>query len=66
VALALIGMQRTGTARVLASRAENGDVDHIFLTSIVDARGILRVQYLGVRFDPEEFRHDLVGLLNEL
>jgi protein SCO1/2 len=50
---------------VYASKAENGDVDHTFLTSIVDARGILRVQYLGVRFDPEEFRHDLVRLLNE-
>jgi protein SCO1/2 len=50
---------------VYASKAENGDVDHTFLTSIVDARGILRVQYLGVRFDPEEFRRDLLSLLKE-
>jgi protein SCO1 len=50
---------------VYASRSESGDVDHTFLTSIVDPRGALRVQYLGVRFDPEEFRGDLLSLLNE-
>ena len=50
---------------VYAAKAENGDVDHTFLTSIVDSRGILRVQYLGVRFDPEEFRRDLVSLTKE-
>ena len=50
---------------VFASKSANGDVDHTFLTSIVDRRGILRVQYLGVRFDPEEFRRDLLSLLKE-
>jgi protein SCO1 len=50
---------------VYASKTETGDVDHTFLTSIVDPRGILRVQYLGVRFDPEEFRRDLLSLANE-
>jgi protein SCO1/2 len=50
---------------VFASKNANGDVDHTFLTSIVDPRGILRVQYLGVRFDPEEFRRDLLSLLKE-
>jgi protein SCO1/2 len=50
---------------VYAAKNENGDVDHTFLTSIIDPRGILRVQYLGVRFDPEEFRRDLLSLLNE-
>ncbi len=50
---------------VYALRSENGDVDHTFLTSVVDRHGILRVQYLGVRFDPEEFRHDLLSLLKE-
>jgi protein SCO1/2 len=50
---------------VFASKTENGDVDHTFLTSIIDPRGILRVQYLGVRFDPEEFRRDLLSLLQE-
>ena len=27
--------------------------------------GIMRVQYLGYRFDEEEFRHDLLDLVNE-
>jgi protein SCO1/2 len=47
---------------VYASKTENGDVEHTFLTSIIDSNGILRVQYLGVRFDPEEFRRDLLSL----
>jgi len=50
---------------VFASKTANGDIEHSFLTSIIDQRGILRVQYLGVRFDPEEFRRDLVSLLRE-
>jgi protein SCO1 len=50
---------------VFASKSANGDVDHTFLTSIVDRRGILRAQYLGVRFDPNEFRRDLLSLLQE-
>ena len=50
---------------VFASELANGDIEHSFLTSIVDRRGILRVQYLGVRFDPEEFRRDLVSLMRE-
>jgi protein SCO1/2 len=29
---------------VFASKAENGNIDHTFLTSIIDPRGILRVQ----------------------
>src|SRR6478735_4351078 len=48
---------------VYASKTANGDVEHTFLTSIVDPHGILRVQYLGGRFDPEEFRRDLLSLL---
>jgi protein SCO1/2 len=50
---------------VFASKSTDGNVDHTFLTSIVDRRGILRVQYLGARFDPDEFRRDLLGLLQE-
>jgi protein SCO1 len=50
---------------VFASRNTSGDIEHTFLTSIVDRHGILRVQYLGVRFDPEEFRRDLLSLLRE-
>ncbi|UCD69753.1 MAG: SCO family protein [Betaproteobacteria bacterium] len=41
------------------------DVDHTFLTSIVDQSGILRVQYLGWRFDPDEFVGDLRSLVHE-
>lgn len=40
-----------------------GDIEHTFLTSLVDPEGMLRVQYLGVRFDPEEFRSDLLSLV---
>jgi protein SCO1 len=47
---------------VFASQAANRDIDHSFLTSIVDQAGVLRVQYVGVRFDPDEFRRDLVSL----
>ena len=41
------------------------DVDHTFLTSIVDQSGTLRVQYLGWRFDPQEFVGDLKSLVHE-
>jgi protein SCO1/2 len=50
---------------VFAAKNADGGVDHTFLTSIIDRDGALRVQYLGVRFDPEEFRRDLVSLLKE-
>ena len=42
-----------------------GDFDHTFLTSVVDQRGTLRVQYMGVRFDPDELLRDLQSLLQE-
>ena len=42
-----------------------GDVDHTFLTSLVDQSGTLRVQYLGVRFDSDELLQDLQTLLRE-
>jgi protein SCO1/2 len=50
---------------VFAAKAANGNVDHTFLTSIVDRRGILRVQCLGTSFDPEVFQLDLLSLLKE-
>lgn len=43
-----------------------GDVDHTFLTSLIDREGILRVQYLGVRFSPAELLGDLRSLLQEM
>jgi len=50
---------------VYAAKNAEGDVEHSFLTSIVDQHGIIRVQYLGVRFDPEEFRRDLLSVMKE-
>ena len=34
---------------VFASRMTGGDVDHTNLISVVDPRGMMRVQYLGIR-----------------
>jgi protein SCO1/2 len=50
---------------VVARSAPRGDVDHTFLTSLVDREGVLRVQYMGVRFDPDELLGDLRSLLAE-
>jgi protein SCO1/2 len=50
---------------VYYKKQANGDVDHTFLTSLVDQRGTLRVQYMGVRFDSDELRRDLQSLLQE-
>lgn len=47
---------------VFAAQTPEGSLDHTNLTSLIDPRGMLRVQYLGVRFDPEAFRHDLLSL----
>ena len=48
-----------------AKRNKPGDVDHLFLTSLIDRKGMLRVQYLGYRFDPDEMLRDVRGLLRE-
>jgi len=50
---------------VFALKKESGEVNHSSLTSIVDQDGFLRVQYFGVRFDPGEFRRDLLRLVKE-
>jgi protein SCO1/2 len=42
-----------------------GDVDHTFLTSLVDQHGTIRVQYMGIRFDSTELLHDLRSVLQE-
>ncbi len=55
-------LQRYG---VYARKTATGDFDHTFLTSLIDPESNLRVQYLGYRFDPEEFRHDLLDLVDE-
>jgi protein SCO1/2 len=48
---------------VFAMPASNDLVDHTFLTSLVDPEGVLRVQYIGYRFDPEAFMADLLSLV---
>jgi protein SCO1/2 len=50
---------------VAVGPAADGQVDHTLLTTLVDRQGVMRVQYLGYRFDEEEFRHDLQDLVNE-
>jgi len=50
---------------VYFSRAADGSVEHTQLTSLIDGKGELRVQYLGARFDPAEFRRDLQKLAAE-
>jgi protein SCO1 len=47
-------------------KTPRGDVDHTFLTSLVDQSGILRVQYMGVKFNPDEMLTDLRSLLAEV
>jgi protein SCO1 len=46
-------------------KTPRGAVDHTFLTSLIDPSGTLRVQYLGVRFDPEELLRDVQALVQE-
>jgi protein SCO1/2 len=50
---------------VAVAPAADGQVDHTLLTTLIDRHGTMRVQYLGYRFDEEEFRHDLQSLVNE-
>lgn len=48
-----------------AKRIRPGDVDHLFLTSLIDRKGMVRVQYLGYRFEPDEMLRDVRALLRE-
>lgn len=48
---------------VVAIENTEGFVDHNLVTSLVDPGGMLRVQYLGMRFDAGEFRRDLLSLM---
>ena len=65
----------TGTAEEIAAVAHaygvvfekrpDGEVVHSLLTSISDRSGTMRVQYMGMAFDPDEFEHDLRDLMAE-
>jgi protein SCO1/2 len=48
---------------IFYKKMTRGDVDHTFLTSLVDQSGTLRVQYMGIRFNPDEMLRDLRSLL---
>lgn len=48
-----------------ARRRSTGEIDHLTLTSLIDRRGRLRVQYLGTRFRDDEMLRDLHALLAE-
>lgn len=50
---------------IFYKKTARGDVDHTFLTSLVDRNGTLRVQYMGVKFDADEMLRDLQSLLGE-
>jgi protein SCO1 len=50
---------------VYYKKTPRGDVDHTFLTSLVDQNGTLRVQYMGVKFNPDEMLRDLQSLMKE-
>jgi protein SCO1/2 len=50
---------------VFFDKKADGSVDHTQLTTLIDPEGQMRVQYLGARFDPEEFRHDLTSLIEK-
>jgi protein SCO1/2 len=50
---------------IFFSRNQDGSIDHTQLTTLVDPGGQMRVQYLGGRFDADEFRHDLMSLIDK-
>jgi len=50
---------------IFARKNPRGDIDHTFLTSLIDHDGVLRVQYLGTRFNPDELLGDVRKLLGE-
>ncbi len=50
---------------VYHDQPSGGDVQHNLLTSLIDRSGILRVQYMGERFDPNELLQDLRALMAE-
>ena len=50
---------------IFRRKRDDGEIDHTLLTSIIDASGTIRVQYIGSRFDVNEFLHDLELLIDE-
>ena len=50
---------------VLTFPGVDNTIDHNLITTLVDRRGRMRVQYSGYRFEPEEMRRDIVALVAE-
>lgn len=50
---------------VVFQKKPDGEVVHNLLTSICDRGGNLRVQYMGMAFDPDDFEHDVRDLMAE-
>lgn len=50
---------------IFRKKRDDGEVDHTLLTTIIDRSGTERVQYIGMRFNPDEFLHDLKQLIDE-
>lgn len=50
---------------VAVTEQADGSFDHTELTTLIDRQGNMRVQYIGYRFDEEEFRRDLLSLVSE-
>jgi protein SCO1/2 len=50
---------------IYSKKTARGGVDHTFLTSLIDQTGTLRVQYMGIKFSPDEMLRDLQSLLAE-
>lgn len=50
---------------VITIPGPDGTIDHNLLTTLIDRRGRMRVQYKGFRFDPAEMQRDLRTLMLE-
>lgn len=50
---------------VLTFSGVDNTIDHNLITTLVDRRGRMRVQYSGYRFEPEDMRRDIVALIAE-
>lgn len=54
-----------GSYGVVSRRLAGGEIEHNTTSTLVDARGHQRVQYLGVAFDPAEMLADIRALVRE-
>jgi protein SCO1 len=55
----------TGSYGIFVRKTPRGDVNHTFLTSLIDRHGTLRVQYQGYHFDSDELLTDIQRLIRE-